>query len=115
MEGFELSELVECFPKGRRVEVVECLPKDQCAQQVKSIWVEKYPSYLSHTELVFNYREAKDLQTWKRLRNGDVLFAQEVVLFGQFETTDWRDEPTEGGFGNLGAYSDELILADVLN
>src|ERR1700687_1455594 len=21
----------------------------------------------------------------------------EVVLFGQFETTDWRDEPTEGG------------------
>jgi hypothetical protein len=108
-EGFELSALMECSPK------------DQGAHRDNSIWVEnasvyemftirgkEYPSYLSDTPLVFNYREAKDLQAWKRLRIG------EVVLFGQFETTDWRDEPTEGGFGHLGAYSHELILADVL-
>jgi hypothetical protein len=108
VEGFELSELMECFPKGSlRDQRVECSLKDQRAQLVNGIWVEKYPSYLSNTELVFNYREAKDLQ--ERLRIG------EVVLFGQFETTDWRDEPTDGEFGHLGAYSDELILADVLN
>jgi hypothetical protein len=108
-EGLELSELMGCPSKGSLKERrVECFPKDQRAQPARRIWVEQYPSYLSHTELVFNYREAQDLQAWERLRIG------EVVLFGQFETTDWRDEPTDGEFGQ-GDYSDELILADVLN
>lgn len=110
IEGFELSELMECPSKvSRKEQRVECFPNDQRAQLARRIAVEKYPSYLSHTELVFNYREAQDLQAWERLRIG------EVVLFGQFETTDWRDEPTDGEFGHLGDYSDELILADVLN
>jgi hypothetical protein len=49
------------------------------------------------------------LQASKKLHTG------EIVLVGQFETNDWRDEPGGGGFGHLGAYSSELILANVVN
>jgi hypothetical protein len=112
-----------CYINGEELSALtKCSPEDQSAQRNEIIWVEqasdyeipsairaKLPlSYLSDPQLVFNYRAAKDLQPWKRLRIG------EVVLFGQFETTDWRDEPTEGGFGHVGAYSHQLILVDVL-
>ena len=39
----------------------------------------------------------------------------EVVLLGQFETVEQQVVPeTQSGFGHLGAYSHELILADVV-
>jgi hypothetical protein len=64
---------------------------------------------VSETPLVSNFRDAEDLQASKKLHTG------EIVLVGQFETNDWRDEPGGGGFGHLGAYSSELILANVVN
>jgi hypothetical protein len=67
---------------------------------------------------LFNYDERRNAETWKKLkpsqdREQAVL---EVVLLGQFETIAQQFPlETQSGFGHLGAYSHELILADVLS
>lgn len=67
---------------------------------------------------LFNYDERRNAEAWEKLkpspdREQAVL---EVVLLGQFETVAQQVPPeTQSGFGHLGAYSHELILADVLS
>lgn len=67
---------------------------------------------------LFNYDERRNAETWKKLkplpdREQAVL---EVVLLGQFEiVAEQFPLETQSGFGHLGAYSHELILADVLS
>jgi hypothetical protein len=67
---------------------------------------------------LFTYDERRNAEAWKKLKplpypEQTVL---EVVLLGQFETVPQQVAPaTQSGFGHLGAYSHELILADVLS
>ncbi|HXX99857.1 MAG TPA: hypothetical protein VEI54_02980 [Candidatus Limnocylindrales bacterium] len=65
---------------------------------------------------LFTYDEKRNTEAWKKLtpspdREQTVL---EVVLLGQFETAA-VPLLAQSAFGHLGAYSHELILADVLS
>jgi hypothetical protein len=67
---------------------------------------------------LFIYDERRNAEAWKKLKplpepEQTVL---EVVLLGQFETVAHQAVPeTQPGFGHLGSYSHELILADVVS
>src|SRR5208283_2342819 len=67
---------------------------------------------------LFTYDERRNAEAWEKLkpvpdREQSVL---EVMLLGQFETVAQQVSPeTQSGFGHLGAYLHELILAEVLS
>jgi hypothetical protein len=67
---------------------------------------------------LFIYDERRNAEAWTKLKplpepEQTVL---EVVLLGQFETVTHQVVPeTQSGFGRLGTYSHELILADVVS
>ena len=67
---------------------------------------------------LFTYDERCNADAWKKLKPSPdpEQTVLEVVLLGQFETVTQQVAPeTQSGFGHLGAYSHELILADVLS
>jgi hypothetical protein len=61
-------------------------------------------------ELLFAYNERHNSHAWNKLPRGYGIVGAPVVLLGQFETSG----TAKGGFGHLGAYSNEFILVDVL-
>ena len=105
-----------CFVRGFEMEVLE--PCGGELTRGKLIWVESaefasmmlldFPEFAPKGGLLFTYNEARDSRAWDKLPRGFSIDGSDVVLFGQFETG-------AGGFGHLGAYSNELILADVLS
>jgi hypothetical protein len=67
---------------------------------------------------LFNYDEKRNAKAWKKLKPSPdrEQAISEVVLLGQFEILAQQFPlETQSGFGHLGAYSHELILADVLS
>jgi hypothetical protein len=67
---------------------------------------------------LFTYEEKRNSESWKKLTpsSDSEQTVLEVLLLGQFETRARQVAPgTQSGFGHLGAYSQELILADVLS
>jgi hypothetical protein len=67
---------------------------------------------------LFTYEEKRNAEAWKKLTpsSDSEQAVLEVLLLGQFETGARQVAPgTQSGFGHLGAYSHELILADVLS
>ncbi len=108
-----------CFVRNFELEVLE--PCGGGLTREKLIWVEDAgsvammlrsgPEFIPYTPkggLLFAYDGARDLRAWQELPSGYSMVDSEVVLLGQFETST-------GGFGHLGAYSNELIVADVLS
>ena len=68
-------------------------------------------SYVSwEKQLLFTYNARRNRRAWQKLPKGDFV-GTPVVVLGQFETSG----DLSGGFGHLNAYSDELILVDVLD
>ena len=64
---------------------------------------------------LFTYEEKRNSESWKKLTpsSDSEQTVLEVLLLGQFETRARQVAPgTRSGFGHLGAYSQELILAD---
>jgi hypothetical protein len=70
-------------------------------------------------ELLFAYDERRNSHAWDKLSRSNVgrevlvrsVPGSEIVLLGQFETSD----SSYGGFGHLNAYSNKLILEDILS
>jgi hypothetical protein len=100
----EDTRLVQEMQKHRLPDVPDVTPKGLQKHAIK--------------KELFTYDERRNAEAWKKLRPSpdpeqSVL---EVVLLGQFETVAQPAAPeTRSGFGHLGVYSHELILADVLN
>jgi hypothetical protein len=67
---------------------------------------------------LFTYDEKRNAEAWEKLNPlpASEQAVLEVVLLGQFETFAQQGaQETQSGFGQRGAYSHELILADVLS
>lgn len=108
-----------CFVRNLELEVLE--PCGGGLTRKKLIWVEDAgtvammlrggPEFIGYTPkggLLFAYDQARDSRAWQKLPRGYSIVGSEVVLLGQFETGAF-------GYGHLGAYSNELILVDVLS
>jgi hypothetical protein len=67
---------------------------------------------------LFSYDERRNAEAWRKLKSSPdrEQAVLEVMLLGQFEVVAQQvPAMTQSGFGHLGAYSNELILADVLS
>ena len=66
---------------------------------------------------LFTYDQRRNAEAWEKLKASPdpEQTVLEVVLLGQFETVARQVAPEKSGFGHLGVYSHELILADVLS
>jgi hypothetical protein len=100
----EDARLVQEMQKRRLPDVPDVIPKGLEKPAIKNA--------------LFTYDERHNAEAWKKLRPwpGPEQTVLEVVLLGQFETIAQQVVlETQSGFGHLGAYSHELILADVVS
>ena len=100
----EDARFVKEMQKHRLPDVADAMPKGLEKPAIK--------------KELFTYEERRNTEAWKKLKPSadPEQAAVEVVLLGQFETVAEQAAPqTQSGIGHLGAYSQELILADVLS
>lgn len=99
----ENAKFVREMQKNRLPDVPDAMPKG----------LEKR----ANKEELFAYDERSNADAWKKLKpssDGEQAVL-DVLLLGQFEAAAQQGPAiAESGFGHLGAYSYELILADVL-
>ena len=116
MNGFEMSALTACDGRSGLIWVEDA----GAIEEMKELRLHlrhqgKLDELMSigtfeKEELLFAYNERRNSQAWNKLPKGFGIVFTPVVLLGQFETSG----AAKGGFGHLGAYSNELILVDVL-
>ncbi|MFI5098135.1 MAG: hypothetical protein ACHQT6_09210 [Candidatus Acidiferrales bacterium] len=100
----EDARFVQEMEKHRLPEVPDAMPKGLEKPAIK--------------KELFTYEQRRNAEAWNKLKPSPdpEQTVVEVMLLGQFETVAQQVPPeTQSGFGHLGAYSHELILADVLS
>jgi hypothetical protein len=107
LRGFEILALQPCGVQSRTESIwLEDAGNEQAMTKLRLL----HPEYRlpPGPTLFFQFHESRNSRAWKKLdASFKDNFASDVVLVGQFETGS--------GFGHMGGYRHELILADVLD